>query len=434
MNRYIKSIKHNIVTSFTQNVVLVIASVLIAIILWFVISITIYPTTPKTINNVKLDVDITGTSAEENGFSVIKTDVKTVNVTIKGNRSSIGNFSDDDLVAQALVENVNSAGEKELKIEVKAKNSSTKFEVTSISPPTVKVMFDKLDTKEFDLAVEAPKLTAAADLYMDSADFKCTPGKAEFTGPSTQLSIIDKAAVVVDNEKELDAAYTFHSSEIVLYDKNGNKIDMSNISCDTDDFTIEIPVYMQRELGLTYDLKYAPPSFQSDSISLEMNVNKIKLASPNTELEKLDKWSIGSIPLYDIDWDYNKTFQIEIPENYKDLSGVSSVTVKLNTEGLAKKTVTVNDISIVNAPSDYDCTVNSYGVVFDIIGPEEDIEEITEKDIIVSVDLLKYTIQSDSFTADATISFPNYSKVWAVGLQKVSIQATSKKTDNTSNG
>ena len=68
--------------------------------------------------------------------------------------------------------------------------------------------------------------------------------------------------------------------------------------------------------------------------------------------------------------------------------------------------------------------------VFDIIGPEEDIAEITEKDIIATVDLLKYTIQSDSFIADATISFSNYDKVWAVGLQKVSIEAT-PATSNT---
>ena len=33
------------------------------------------------------------------------------------------------------------------------------------------------------------------------------------------------------------------------------------------------------------------------------------------------------------------------------------------------------------------------------------------------------SIQSNNFTADATISFPNYDKVWAVGLQKVSIEA-----------
>lgn len=144
----------------------------------------------------------------------------------------------------------------------------------------------------------------------------------------------------------------------------------------------------------------------------------------DTELEKIDKWNIGSIPLYDLDWDFNKAFTIKIPENYKDISNVSMVTAKLNQDGLAKKTVTVDEISVLNAPSDYNCTVNTYGLTFDIIGPEEDISEITNQEILVTVDLLKYTVQSSTFTADATISFPDYDKVWAVGLQKVSITAS----------
>ena len=425
-----KAVKNNIISALASNILMVIGSIVLAVIIWFIISITIYPTTPKTISNVPLDIDITGTSADDNGLSVIKSDVKTVNVTIKGDRSSIGNFSADDLIATAVAENVTKAGEAKLDIKITAKKSDEKFEVTSISPSTVNVMFDRVDTREFDLSVEAPNLKAADDLYMDSADFKCTPKKIEISGPSTQLDNIDKASVIVKNSQELESTYTFHSSEVALYDKNGGKVDMSSLHLGDNDYTIEIPVYMQKKLGLSYDLKYAPSSFDGKSLALDMSVKDIKLASPNTELEKIDTWNIGSIPLYDIGWDYSKTFDIEIPENYKDLSNVSTVTVKLNTDGLAKKTVTVNDISILNAPSDYNCTVSTYGLEFEIIGPEDDIAEITEKDIIASVDLLKYNIQSSSFTADATISFPNYKKVWAVGLQKVAIQATPVSSDS----
>ena len=425
-----KAVKNNIISALASNILMVIGSIVLAVIIWFIISITIYPTTPKTISNVPLDIDITGTSADDNGLSVIKSDVKTVNVTIKGDRSSIGNFSADDLIATAVAENVTKAGEAKLDIKITAKKSDEKFEVTSISPSTVNVMFDRVDTREFDLSVEAPNLKAADDLYMDSADFKCTPKKIEISGPSTQLDNIDKASVIVKNSQELESTYTFHSSEVALYDKNGGKVDMSSLHLGDNDYTIEIPVYMQKKLGLSYDLKYAPSSFDGKSLALDMSVKDIKLASPNTELEKIDTWNIGSIPLYDIGWDYSKTFDIEIPENYKDLSNVSTVTVKLNTDGLAKKTVTVNDISILNAPSDYNCAVSTYGLEFEIIGPEDDIAEITEKDIIASVDLLKYNIQSSSFTADATISFPNYKKVWAVGLQKVAIQATPVSSDS----
>lgn len=431
MRNYISKLRKKIHTSLATNLALIIYSVLIAIVLWFFISITIYPTTPKTFTDIPIEVDITGTSAEENGLSVISSSSKKATVTIKGNRSSIGSLTADDLVAQAVVENVNAAGEKELEIKVLSKKSNIEFEVTSLNPSKLTVVFDKIDTREYPVTVEAPNIKAAEGLYMDKSEFKPSPEVIEISGPSKQLDSIDRVVALVNEEQELETAYKFHTTDIVLYDKNDLKLDTKKLSFDTTELEVDISVYMQEKLGLTYDLKYAPTDFDKDFLPLEMNVESISLASPNTDLEKIDSWSIGSIPLYDIEWDYSESFELVIPDNYKNLSNLSTVSVKLNTEGLASKTVTVNDISIVNAPSNYDCTVNSYGLVFDIIGPEEDIAEITEKDIIATVDLLKYTIQSDSFIADATISFSNYDRVWAVGLQKVSIEATPVVTATT---
>ena len=421
--KFFRNFKNNVLNSLNNNMAIAIYAVIISVILWFVISITIYPTTPKTFNNVPLDIDITGTSAESNGLSVIESSTEKVNVTIMGNRSRIGNLKAEDLVAKAVVENVNEAGEKNLKINVFCKDSNVNFEITDIKPSTVNVMFDRISTREYEVDVEAPNITAAENLDIDKNDFSCSPSVMEITGPSKQLDNIQKVSVLVNNKQTLDSAYTFYSSDIILYDKNDSKIDASGITFDTTDFKIDIPVYMKKELNLSYDIKYAPSDFDTSSLALEMNVDSIILASPNTNIKKLDSWNIGSIPLYDIDLDFNKQFPIEIPENYKDLSNISNVSVKLNTEGLAQKTVTVNDISVINASSEYNCSANTYGLVFDIIGPEKDIEEITEKDIMVTVDLLKYDIQSSNFTADATISFPKYNKVWAVGLQKVSISA-----------
>lgn len=429
--KFLKNIKNYLLNSFNNNTAMIIYSIIIAILIWFVISITIYPTTPKTLSNIPLEIDITGTSAEENDLSVISASAKNVTVTIKGERSRIGSLTADDLVAKAVIENVNSAGEKSLNINVTGKDSDVKFEVTEIKPSKVDVMFDRIDTREYDLTVNAPNITAADGLYMDKSEFKVNPSVIEITGPSKQLDSIDKAQVYVDTKQEINTAYTFHSKDVVLYDKNESKINTDNLTFNSEDFTIDIPVYMQKELDFTYDIRYAPANFDVSSLNIELNVDKISLASPNDELQNIDTWSIGSIPLYDLDWDFNKSFTIEVPSNYKNLSNVSTVTAKLNQEGLAKKTVTVNDISIINAPSNYDCTVNTYGLTFDIIGPEDDIAEITEKDILVSVDLLKYTVQSSNFTADATISFPKYDKVWAVGLQKVSVTATPTTKNST---
>ena len=87
------------------------------------------------------------------------------------------------------------------------------------------------------------------------------------------------------NKQEINTAYTFHSSDVVLYDKNESKINTDILTFGTKDFTIDIPVYMQKELDLTYDIRYAPANFDISSLNLDLSVDKISIASPNTELE-----------------------------------------------------------------------------------------------------------------------------------------------------
>jgi len=95
--RILKSLKNRILNGFKNNLSLAICSVVIAIIAWLVISMTIYPSIPKTILDVPLDIDISGTAAAENGLSLISCDVESVDVKILGNRTEVGNLSSESL-------------------------------------------------------------------------------------------------------------------------------------------------------------------------------------------------------------------------------------------------------------------------------------------------------------------------------------------------
>jgi hypothetical protein len=86
-------IKNKFENLIKNNFLMAIYAFLVAIIAWFVISITIYPSTPKTINNIPLSLDISQSVAEEYGLSVINCDVKEVNIQLEGNRSEIGNLT-----------------------------------------------------------------------------------------------------------------------------------------------------------------------------------------------------------------------------------------------------------------------------------------------------------------------------------------------------
>lgn len=144
---------------FNTRMGTMIFSIITAIFLWFAISINLYPTTPRTISHIPLTVDITGTAAELNGYSVIDYSVKEVTVQIEGNRSQVGNLDANDMIATPVVENVTSSGVKTLDISVSSKDG-TQFTVKSISPKSVNVRFDKMVTKKYPIQGDIGKITS----------------------------------------------------------------------------------------------------------------------------------------------------------------------------------------------------------------------------------------------------------------------------------
>ncbi|MGN0691943.1 MAG: hypothetical protein ACI4K7_06320, partial [Oscillospiraceae bacterium] len=73
-------------------------SIGLAIIIWFVISISVYPTISKPLYNVPITINMEGTYAEANSLRVQLSDSETTaSVYITGERRQIGNFDSDSI-------------------------------------------------------------------------------------------------------------------------------------------------------------------------------------------------------------------------------------------------------------------------------------------------------------------------------------------------
>ena len=137
-------------------------------------SVTLYPTVYKTIRNVPVTIDTTGTNAADYMLKPINFSEPKITVNIKGMRYEIGNYSADDLLAKAVVNaNVNKAGEYDLDIKVEAKNGAD-FNVISVNPAKIKVKFDQFIEKEFSVtSVETPNIKAAEGYIKETPE--CVP-------------------------------------------------------------------------------------------------------------------------------------------------------------------------------------------------------------------------------------------------------------------
>lgn len=416
---------------------MIILSLLLAILIWLVVAMTLYPSIPKTIENIPLSVDIAGSPAADSGLSVISCDVDTVDVQLVGSRTQIGNLNAENLTAYVDYENVTSTGKKTLSIKVKS-DSGINYEVKSITPSTAVVELDKYDTLPFEVKPKIPNVKYAEGKTIDPDEFTCEPDIINITGPSAQLAKISSVYAVSDRNLTLDSSYTLNSDEVQLFSEDGTRIDASSLLFDTSTFTINIPVLTQKTVKPVVQILNAPTDFDQSCLDFKMSADSLTIASNNSFSEIPDTLDIGKIPLSDIDIGYSNTFDISSVLETSGMinkSGIDSITVTLNDEGLAKKEIVLDGSSIrlSNTPNDnYDYDILTQKLTISVIGPEGVISELTASDFTADVNLLNADTSQDQFNYDVTISCLTHDNVWSVTKAKVSIKKTAKTITTTS--
>ncbi len=439
------------------NFSLALYSVLIAVLVWFAVSLTLYPSVPKTIENVTLDVNIGGTASADSTLNIISCDVRHVKVKVIGSRTQIANIDNDTLVAYVDTEGVNTVGKKNLPIRVRSTNG-IEFEVDSVTPSTASIEFDKYESIQFPVSPKIPNVKFESTKTINSSEFTCEPDVVTITGPSAQLSKIGTVYAVSNREMTLDSSHALSSDEIQLLSEDGTTLDNSNLTFNTTNFLINIPVLTTKTVGMYVQIVNAPSDFNQECLNFNMyadskEIDSITIASKNSQAEIPDRLEIGKILLSDITPEYSRTFDLSTvleAQNCINMSGITSITVTLEpyakdeldesdepdeSKKIVTKSISLDQsrINISNKPdNNYDYSVLTENLTIDIAGPSDVLSEVTANDIIADVNLLNANISEDQFTYDVIFSCPKYPNIWAITVSKVSIQRTPKETTTVS--
>ncbi|MBR0483718.1 MAG: hypothetical protein IJJ69_02940 [Oscillospiraceae bacterium] len=416
----------------------IVFSVMSAILIWFAVSVTAYKTTHVTFYNIPVSEDISGTLAEANGLSAVSCDVETVTVELEGNRFQIGRLKQEDLTAYLQLGNISTNGEFNFEIAVRS-DTNISFNTNKITPAYATVKLDKIETRTFDVSASFPNLKVSSGHVLNKEDVTCEPSVVEITGPSAQLDEIAKVDVFSDKSVEIDSLYSLYTSEIRLYTEEGALMDMDSLEIPSTSFQVTIPVLTQKELALTYDIRNAFSGFDLNWLRerLHLSEESITLASQtNTVFADRDNYNVGFVTLDAISLDFSKEFDIELKEDFINQSGFQQVTLTLDNEELASREVwvTSDNISIINAPKDYDYQITTQKMLINIIGDKEELKNLSTQNIIVTVDLMNYNVQqSMTGSPDATISISpkntdssedDLVRMWAVGNYRVVVEFT----------
>ncbi len=252
--------------SFLQsNKFLMVLSVLLALVVWFLMAFTNTEEYPVAIRDVPVTIKLPE-AYQEAGLKAFVDQEQTVTVYIKGNSLSVHNVTKDDLQVETLFSSNISEGSNNIAtLSVKKVGYVTDFEVDRIEPSLIQVMLDYSGEKTFQIDTSGIKGSSVEGYY--SSTPVASPETVKVSGPQ---SIVDSISSVTVGEKDLSSATetTLFTADLQFLDANGNQISqdkMSRLTLSTETADVTVPILLRKTLSITPSFINLPSGIPKDS-------------------------------------------------------------------------------------------------------------------------------------------------------------------------
>ncbi|MDR0992577.1 MAG: hypothetical protein LBL87_06750 [Ruminococcus sp.] len=409
-----------------QDIVIIILSILSAIVIWFVISITVYPEIEIMVYNVPVEVDLTGTIAEANNIQVAGLSATTVSVEIRGDRGDVGSIKAEDLTAVLSGESVLSAKEYQIRVDNIVDSKGRTFVIEAVDPPVIAVDFDKIITRQIAVKARTESIHLAEGFIYDTDNITVAPGFVNITGPDEIVDNITDLYVELPDDIPTSESFEVVSDKFDLYNNNRLMQGVTDkLQIDRTSFTVNVPVYRKQTVNLDIIFSNVPESFDTAAFK-----EKLKFSHETIDIQVLDGTEqINSVVIGTIDLrqaDLGKVFEfypdVFLPSGYENLSAVDKITVTCPTEddGYSYRVITIRGsaVQIVNKPPNLSFDIITSGLTVTFIGPAND--DITAADVTAVIDINSAPVSSaGSYKLPVDFSVPEHPDIWWVGTDGV---------------
>ena len=422
-----------------NNLMLLAIAFVCAIASWFIIAMTIYPSETKIVTDIPVSLDITGTSAAENGLRVLTPEEAHVTVKFDCSRTNYNKLNNETIKAYVDFDNITTPGARTLSVKIEGPDSAAMSKI-KVSPANIKVELDVFESKSFAVKAKLPNIKTVEGKTMNIDEVTCDPPEVVITGPASRLAKIKECYAVSDKKALLDSSISLNSNRYILLSEDGTEIDQeeSHITVDSS-VMMNVSVLTQKTVNIVPHFTYVPDNFDTSCLDCTITPDTITIASTSAETNLPDELQVP-IPVSTVDIGYSQNFDINnllTTNKVKNISGIDMVNVTINSDGLDSKeiTLTKDDINLLNKPNDnYNYSIMNEKLVVKIIGPKDKLENITAKDLSAIVDLLNADVSMEQFQYDVKISCNTRSDIWSVTNLKITVKKTLKEGVTTQAG
>ena len=421
----------------TANWGLKLASLIFAIIVWFLITNVNDPITSVRYTNVPVTLKNTNLITDQGQVYTILDNTDTINsVTLYAPRSIIDSLSQNNLVATADIQALSSLNT--VSIDVVTNKYYDKIEKIVTSSDVVKLNVERKASKS--LALNATTSGSLADGYV-IGDVTTEQNMVRISGPESIVSQVTSAAVDVDVTGFTSNIGT--DADIVLLDSEGNAVDSSQIEMNIKTVRVNVVIFETKYVPITYVVKGEPANGYMYTRQIESTPDSVLIAGRSSAISSISEIKVEdeNIDLTGMTGNLNYTFDLEeflptgITFGDKDFNGTVSVIVHVDSVSTETFDVDVSNIKVDGTHEGYKVFVDDkeYKTVsVTLQGLDSAVRQISENDITGTVsvqDILDgnnlQELSEGTYSADVDFDLPDLVKVKGT----VSVYVTVEKDD-----
>lgn len=406
-----------------KKILYMIFSVAVAIALWTYVVYIENPMLEKPIEISKVPVEFTGAEYLRD-YNLIVSDVDVQELTVSFNGRVRDTTTISSMSVRAVVDLTDilsystPTGTHSLNYDlVYDSHNSSSITVENVSRPVIEVTVERLVTDTFP--VKPLFQGSIAEGYM-AGELTLSRDSVEIAGTEAAIARISSASVTM-NREDLSRTAT-DTGEIKLFDEDGQEINMeeAGLTFVSGDGTALITqkILMVKDISLIIDIRESVTANDSN-ISLHIDPPTIKLAGDPEDLESLNIINIGTVDLKSFYLSYDEVFQIRIPNNTQNLSGVTTanVTIKIADSSIGLRRLSASNILYRNAPEGVNVDIITQSCDITLRGNEESLAEVTAENIRIVADLSECA--KGTTTAPARVYVDGFDDVEAVGTYTI---------------
>lgn len=394
-------------------------SVVVAFIFWLIITIDQNPEREQTFNNIPVSVSVAGTVLEDLGIDVISNEQEIkASVRVNGPSYIVSGLKSEDIVVTASISHIVRPGTYVIDLVATKNSNKSGYNFISVSPSTVTLSFDYIDTKQFPVIAQAEGVSAVKGLIAENPIASSNEDSTiTVKGPRTTINKISKVLANVSETVVLDATKSF-SGNIQLYDAYHNLIDTTGLTLSKDKVNVSVPIFKKANVSIIPVISNAPSnalSFLQYTLDCDSTV---AIKGPPDTINTLQSVTLSAININDISLK-NYRFNVNpiLPDGVKFVENIDSVNVSFDMSKYVEKTITVSNIKALDLPYGLNASCSSIKNV-KVCVPKSKASSVTSADFTATIDLTGKN--AGEYSVASTIS-TDLDGVWVIGTYNVSV-------------